>query len=128
MIVVEGQFRLGGWLTLLGDELVGKERLRESTPILLPTPTPYPFLSALSLGGYEILVPLPKSPGSMTTVSTRAEGQEFTSEREQGVLQRVALCGELSPSMLLVLPPKQTDLLLPGSLLPVSFRVIDRLP
>lgn len=100
-----GQFRSGGWLTLLGYELAVKERLRESTPIFLPTPSPCSFLSALPLGGCELLTPFPKPPGSMTTVSTRAMGREFISEREQGRLQ--TLCGELSPSMLPVLSSKQ---------------------
>lgn len=58
----EGQFRMGGWLTLLGYKLAVKERLRESTPILLPNPTPRPFLSALPLGGCEVLMPSPKLP------------------------------------------------------------------
>lgn len=43
LIVMEGQFRMGGWLTLLGDDLVVKERLRESTPTPPPCPHPVPL-------------------------------------------------------------------------------------
>lgn len=117
----EGQFRTGGWLTLLGYELAVKERLRESTPILLPTPTPCPFLSALPLGGCDLTSFL-KPPGSTTTVSTRAMGREFISEREQGRLQTSdpvwrAFSFYASGTFF---QAGQTCLLLPRSLLPVS--------
>ena len=49
----EGQFRTGGWLTLLGSKRAVKERLRESTPILSPNPTPRP-LSPYQLSDYQI--------------------------------------------------------------------------
>lgn len=118
----EGQFRTGGWLTLLGSKRAVKERLRESTPILSPNPTPRPFLSALPFGGCEVLMPSPKPPGSTTTVSTRAMVLEFISEREQGRLQASGpvwravsfyACSAFSQA-------GQTCLLLPRSLLPVS--------
>lgn len=80
LLVVEGQVRWEGGRHCWGSEVAGKERLRESTHTLFPPPCT--FLSALPHGGCEVLMPLPKSPDSRTTVSARATVWEFISVRE----------------------------------------------
>lgn len=103
----EGQFRTGGWLTLLGSKRAVKERLRESTPILSPNPTPRPFLSALPLVDVKSSC-LPLSPQVPRLLYLLEQWSWSLSVRESRAgSRRVALCGELSPSMLAVLSPKQ---------------------
>lgn len=92
------------------------EREHPSPPL-----PPHPFLSALPLGGLAVLMPLPQSPDSRTTVSARAMVWEFIGEREGACSRRGSLCGELSPSILLGLSPKQDRLAhSPGPFLSLS--------